>query len=424
MKILESKCPRYSEKDAAEITARLKDGSLFPGAEPDRRAELLEHLSKLPTLITSLHTFANDVHFMGEVVPCIYHIVDKNLKLSCSRILREAYTKSSGFEVAERKLWILTLTSFLALAAPAARSERYLLAKQRPGEPMADVLHMYATEAHHLGFTSSKISRLLAVRPEAAVAKQALLSVRRPHAYHVEDHHIKSIQDAMSEICEDITETPREPPASMALASGGEKPRYLSGFPDVLSFRRDKEELHHLYSSTEPVRDADITSLFRLQSFCHSFFRVSEEVAGTSTLNKQADGARTVGRQGLPDNAPPSFEQTEYHGGENREEAAAHWQSAQDHPFAMFFMTLENGQWQVLRRVHPATVRSVENTARELCSYNYSLLAVTKDCRTGGIAPGDCFDSAAASGINTVLAVPHDNSSSFVSYHCRALYAQ
>lgn len=439
VRILEGKCPRFSESDAAEIKARLGDGSLFPTAEPDRRKELLEHLFALPRIIKTLRTFFKDAHVMEEVVPCIYHIVDKKPKLSCSQILREAFQKSSGFEMAERKLWILTRTMFCQLPAPAARPDNRLLAKPRPGFPTPDALHKYAAEACRLGFMSDKIHGLQAVRPEAAIAKQALLSARKSPTYNVQDRHITFFQNAMYQVCRDIVETPHEPPGRTAFATAREKPRYVCGFPDTLSFKRDIENLHDLYHATEPIRDLHLSSLFRLQSFCYSFFRTPTELEGISIPGELAEGPYNVAggsrfradepgtilgkrprEQDFRDGELDTIiEERQY--GQSDDERGVHRPSTQEDVSTVIFMTLAEEGWRVLQRVE-GTKQDVESAAKAL-SPKFSLLAITNDARmAAGITPEECFDQAAASGINTVLALPRNYHPSAIQHHIHSLY--
>lgn len=439
MHILQGKCPRYSESDAVEIKARLGDGSLFPTAEPDRRAELLEHLLALPRMIKSLYTFFQDARVMEQVVPCIYHIVDKDLRRSCSQILRDAFQKTSGFATAERKLWILTRAMLLELPAPAARPDKRLLAKQRPGYPTPDALHKYAAEACRLGFMSDKIRRLQAVRPEAAIAKQALLSARRSPTYHVQERHIQAIQNAMHQVCRDIVEAPHEPAGRAAVDIGQEKPRYVCGFPDTLSFQRDKVKVHDLYYATEPIKTPHPSHLLVLQSFCYSFFRTPTELESNSIAREPEEGTHNVGgggrfREDEPGTIPeapqrePGFLDGELGtiveenqpGQDDDDDSGPQRPSAQENVSTVIFMTLGDDGWRELQRVR-GTQQDVESTAKAL-SQNFSLLAATGNSRVAGITPEDCFHQAAASGIDTVLAIPHNCNPSTLQRDFPSLY--
>lgn len=412
--LLEGKCPTYSEKDADEIAALITDGKLCPGADSQWRAGLLGRLKKLPVLvIPSLNTFFDDCRFMEEVVPCIYHIADKKPKTSCDHILRKIYTKSTDFETARELLWRFLLLQYTDLARPPTRPENRLLAKQRPGPADEERLHVFATLAHTLGFDSKKITKLREMPAEMVIAKHALMRARNPSAYAVDRSHVEYIQNAMSKVCRGITALPRPAQRGPLFSGTPHRSRYVAGFPDLLSFERDREHLSGHISMPSLMKDLHETTSIRVQSLCQAFFgaavdmtgagdhieRSPEEVRLDSPTESCHPGVEGPGRPGEAGEDPSSFS-----------------------PDCVFFVTLVDHQWKTLEKVQPATRENLEHMAMKLCSLGWSLRALSTEGRTGAITPEDCYACTIGAGSNTVLLVDGNYDSSAIHQHLEYLH--
>ncbi|KAM3552524.1 hypothetical protein ARSEF4850_007353 [Beauveria asiatica] len=422
---LEGKCPRYSESDSSEIAALIEDGCLFPNAKPQWRAGLLRRLRELPlTMIRSLNTFFNDLKLMEQFVLCIYHIVDKTPKESCDSILRDAYDKPSGFETARQVLWRFLLQNYTKLPRASARLNSSLLAKQRPGEPDEERLHALATLAHELGFASDKITQLRRVPAEKPIAKHALLQARKPPVFRADSSHFEGIQDAMVDVCRGVAQVPRPVQPGKLVSNTPQRLRYVSGFPDLISYERDKEHLSEWDVSilqSPPPYGWHVTMLFRLQTLCHILFDVPADPA-----SEKRTGRRESWETIMPEDSGDSFQPRE---SEEDEEASDRAQDREPITFQqqshdVVFMELRNSKWRVLGRVESPNKENVQREAKGFCGSHF-LAAISADGVIGFIAPEDCLHSAAASGINTVLAIAIDAPAydiDTISYHARLLY--
>ncbi|TQV89933.1 hypothetical protein IF1G_11402 [Cordyceps javanica] len=404
MDLLEGKCPRYSESDSSEIAALIEDGSLCPNAKPHWRAGLLGRLKTLPLMIRTLNTFFTDLKYMEDFVPCIYHVVDRTSAESCDSTLRDAYGKSTGFETARQVLWRFILQNYLELPQLPRRSSRTLLAKQRPGGPDEERLHALATLAHELGFESDKITRLRRISAEELIARHALLRARKPPVFRAEDSHFESIQDAMVEVCREVPEVPRTAQFGKLVSSIPQTRSYASGFPDMLSYEREKEHLSEWDASilqSPPPMGWRVTTLFRLQTLCHILFDVPTELAFEKNRARR-ESWETI----RPEDSEGSAQLSESEeGGEAEDRSPAKMPSNRRHTSPdVVFVELVNSKWNILRQVHSPNKESVRRVAEELCA-SHCLAAVSPDGGIGFIAPEDCFHSAVASGINTVLAM-------------------
>ncbi|KAM3550754.1 hypothetical protein ARSEF4850_008195 [Beauveria asiatica] len=367
---LEGKCPRYSESDSSEIAALIEDGCLFPNAKPQWRAGLLRRLRELPlTMIRSLNTFFNDLKLMEQ-------------------------SKSS------------------------------LLAKQRPGEPDEERLHALATLAHELGFTSDKITQLRRVPADRLIAKHALLRARKPPVFRADSSHFEGIQDAMVDVCRGVPQVPRPVQPGKLVSNTPQRLRYVSGFPDLLSYERDKEHLSEWDASilqSPPPYGWHVTMLFRLQTLCHILFDVPADPA-----SEKRTGRRESWETIMPEDSGDSFQPSE---SEEDEEASDRAQDREPITFQqqshdVVFMELQKSKWRVLGRVESPNKENVQREAKGLCGSHF-LAAISADGVIGFIAPEDCLHSAAASGINTVLAIAIDATAydiDTISYHARLLY--
>ncbi|KAH8715417.1 hypothetical protein HC256_004240 [Beauveria bassiana] len=423
--LLEGKCPKYSESDASEIAALIEDGSLFPNANPQWRAGLLGRLKDLPlTTIRSLNTFFDDLRLMEQFVPCIYHIVDKTPGESCDSILQGAYRKPSGFETARRVLWRFLLRHFTELPRLSTRPGSRLLAKQRPGRPDEERLHALATLAHDLGFEPDKITQLRRVSAEKLIAKHALLQALKPPDFRPDSSHFESIQDAMVEVCRRVQKMPRPMQPGKLVSSTPQRPVYVSGFPDLLSYEREKEHLSEWdadFLQSPPPTGWHVTTLFRLQSLCHALFDLPTDL-GSEKRTGRRESWETI----MPEDSGDSFQPSESEEDEEASDRAQDRESItfQQQPHDVVFMELRKSKWRVLGRVESPNNENVQREAKGLCGSHF-LAAISADGVIGFIAPEDCLHSAAASGINTVLAIAIDATAydiDTISYHARLLY--
>lgn len=421
MDLLEGKCPRYSESDSIKIAALIEDGSLCPNASPHWRAGLLGRLKTLPWMIRTLNTFFTDFKYMEDFVPCIYHVVDKTSEESCDSILQDAYGKTTGFATARQVLWRFILQNYLELPQLPKRSRSILLAKQRPSGPDEERLHALATLAHELGFESDKITQLRRVSPEKLIARHALLRARKPAVFRVDSSHFESIQYAMEEVCREVPRVPRLVQSGKLVSNTPQTRCHVSGFPDMLSYEREKEHLSEWDASilqSPPPIGWRVTTLFRLQTLCHILFDAPSDL-GPEKNRARRESWETMRPEDSEDSVHPS-EPEEIAEAENRQMPSAPRRTSPD----VVFMELVKSKWNVLRRVHAPNQENVRRTAEELCA-SHCLAAVSPDGRIGFVAPEDCFHSAMASGINTVLAIAvgaTEYDSDTIPYYTNLLY--
>ncbi|XWW94416.1 hypothetical protein V2A60_002359 [Cordyceps javanica] len=416
--LLEGKCPGRSEKDAEEIAALVDGGKLFPGADQQWRAGLLDRLKRMPVLvIPSLNTFFDDCRAMEEVVPCMYHIADKKPKTSCDHILRRMYTKSTGFETARELLWRFLLLQSTDLARAPTRPASRLLAKQRPGPADEERLHVFATLARTLGFGSEYITQLTAVPAEMVIAKHALMRARKPSAYAVDRSHVEYIQEAMSKVCRGITQLPRPAHCGQPFSSMPHKSRHVAGFPDLLSFERDREHLSGHTSMPSLLEALHGTASIRVQSLCQAFFGAAVDMTGPGDQTERSCEETRPG--GPAESGNPGVEGPGWPGeaGEAGEDPSSF------SPDCVFFVTLVDDQWQTLEHVQPATRENLEHMATRLCSLGWSLRALSTEGRTGAITPEDCYACTIGAGSNTVLLVDGNYDSSAIHQHLDYLRA-
>lgn len=423
--LLEGKCPRYSESDASEIAALIEDGSLCPNANPHWRAGLLGRLKTLPLMIRTLNTFFTDLKYMEDFVPCIYHVVDRTSEESCDSILQDAYSKPTGFETARQVLWRFILQNYLELPQLPRRPSRVLLAKQRPGGPDEERLHALATLAHELGFESDKITQTRRVSAEKLIARHALLRARKPPVFSADGSHFESIQDAMVEVCRQVPKAPRTVQSGKLVSNIPQTRSYVSGFPDMLSYEREKEHLSEWDASilqSPPPTGWRVTTLFRLQTLCHILFDVPTDLAFEKNRARR-ESWETIRPEDSEGSAPLS-EPEEDEEAEDRSPAKVPSTPRHRSPDVVFMELVKKSKWNILRRVHSPNKESVRRVAEELCA-SHCLAAVSPEGRISFIAPEDCFHSAVASGINTVLAMAvgaTEYDSDTISKYTKVLY--
>lgn len=402
MCLLQNKCPRYSNSDDLEISELLRSGVLFATADMSWKTDLKRRLNTIPTLIPSFETFFDDLKLMEAFVPCIYHIVDKTPRWTANEALRAAYTGDPlGYNTAGQCIWLFVMQNFLEMPAVPQRDRSRLLAKPRPGPPDEEVLYSFAVYAGRLGFTSSKISSLKEILPETLIARRALLKARKIQKYEVGEQQLNYVQSAMVQACLEATALPTPNLRKEWTGDRSNKPRYMAGFPDALSFDQDKELLDGWDTLTTQSEQGEvITSFFRLRSLCCALFQSAHEA---------------VSHESIVD----FYEDEQFHRSSQHTEDVPIYDYLDNN--SVFFKTLENNTWIILRQVQ-ATQQTVEKVARELCDSNWCLLAIDKEVRIGTITPSDCFDFAKASGISTILAFPADYNSFTIISHAKYLY--
>ncbi|KAJ4146947.1 hypothetical protein LMH87_001501 [Akanthomyces muscarius] len=160
-------------------------------------------LTSTKCLIPSLSTFFADRYFLEQVADCLRNITGITKK-SVSTRLANMFTdigqeddrcivqvsegrfgsipgsQSRRRNLGIQQLWLAAFREYENVPAPMQQED--VLAKARPRVDIA-ALHALASLALRLGFESAKINEILADPSDWAIAKQALLSARKPEHF-------------------------------------------------------------------------------------------------------------------------------------------------------------------------------------------------------------------------------------------------
>ena len=205
---LQGKAPGASRADHDSLLGLFKIGTLFPNVPEDQRDTLWSRvcLTSTKCLIPSLSTFFADRYFLEQVADCLRNITGITKK-SVSTRLANMFTdigqeddrcivqvsegrfgsipgsQSRRRNLGIQQLWLAAFREYENVPAPM--QQEGVLAKARPRIDVA-ALHGLASLALRLGFESAKINEILADPSDWVIAKQALLSARKPEYFEYE----------------------------------------------------------------------------------------------------------------------------------------------------------------------------------------------------------------------------------------------
>ena len=165
---LHLRCPRFCTGDAALITKQMEQGAIFRAFTPDERSAILAAILSIESIITSLHTFSQDIHVLQACATSMRHIVTprgqtiRQALLGCYRPVeraQESNDTASAASIAIQELWVFMLGNLQGMANPTSASNKRLAGPIT--EASRDVLVQAAEYAQQLGFRSTEIQRLV-----------------------------------------------------------------------------------------------------------------------------------------------------------------------------------------------------------------------------------------------------------------------
>ena len=233
VRALEQKSPQR-EADKAEIKQKLESGSIFGWGPLEWRRQLLHRLCRIKCFIPSLFTFFEDVKVLQDYAPCMRHLFNLAKGDTIDSALGKAFHGPSvELEKARLLLWLYVRREFMEMPPKARKVDRQLLAHIRPERARADVIYDFARLADEIGFASPKIRVLLAAEAPAT--------------------------------CPSCNPTTRGP-------LGSPKLHHRCGFPDIASFKLDKQLITFDHMASTPKENQPLTSFDALQSGIYAFF--------------------------------------------------------------------------------------------------------------------------------------------------------
>ncbi|OAA59237.1 hypothetical protein LEL_10845 [Akanthomyces lecanii RCEF 1005] len=315
---LQGKAPGASRADHDSLLGLFKIGTLFPNVPEDQRDTLWSRvcLTSTKCLIPSLSTFFADRYFLEQVADCLRNITGITKK-SVSTRLANMFTdigqeddrcivqvsegrfgsipgsQSRRRNLGIQQLWLAAFREYENVPAPMQQED--VLAKARPRIDVA-ALHGLASLALRLGFESAKINEILADPSDWVIAKQALLSARKPEyfEYEHEDDLATQIAGIFSRARPVAFKT--RPPTCTS-----QSPKLKRhGVPRAADHKHDKT--HLFLPNMESNIDCDqshVTSFFVRMSMYRAFFGQSpisseerEELLTTAvTTQENSDGS-------------------------------------------------------------------------------------------------------------------------------------
>ena len=288
---LQGKAPGASRADRDSLLGLFKSGALFPNVPEDQRDTLWSRvcLTSTKCLIPSLSTFFADRYFLEQVADCLRNIIGITKK-SVSTRLANMFTdigqeddrcivqvsegrfgsipgsQSRRRNLGIQQLWLAAFREYENVPAPMQQED--VLAKARPRVDVA-ALHGLASLALCLGFESAKINEILADPSDWVIAKQALLSARKPEyfEYDHEDDLATQIASIFSRARPVAFKT--RPPTCTS-----QSPKLKRhGVPRVADHKHDKTHLFlpHMESNID-CDQSHVTSFFVRMSMYRAFF--------------------------------------------------------------------------------------------------------------------------------------------------------
>lgn len=272
---------------------------------------------------------------------------------------------------------------FYAKTQPRSRRpESELMQKPRASPPDEVILYYMAVFAQNLGFQSPQIASVVAHPPPDNMSSLSTTSV-----------------------CPSFTQQTRA--------------RYLSGYPDIQSFKQDQSHLCWANFNYRYAQGAHMSTFCRLRSLCFAFFRLPGSALPLSSLfqEDQPQSSQVLSPlENMTSNdcdvisGPPEgdTDQSDVHRVARRiarGDSMELLETSRRGPITVYFKENKEYGWQEVRKIENANPKKVESVARELHE-RYNLIAVRSysnriESRT--IAVDDCWQSAEESTINTIL---------------------
>ncbi|KAH8655613.1 hypothetical protein BX600DRAFT_440113 [Xylariales sp. PMI_506] len=428
VKAIEGKCPKYSSVDAENIFLQLEQGLIFTAFSQDERQGVWDAIFSIDHTIPSLYTLLKDLHILQTCAESIGYMIGFSQIKARRTPMRKSTSNRLGtptfestlrsyfqcqedentfpvevgsrvfcrvpvpiedrFNLGERILWLFSLRNYKRLKPP--RRGQKLLVKAEPERVNEAVLHEFAVLAYEIGFKSPNIGRIL-----------------RRHTQHEPNRHY-----------------------GMYKHNSIENPQRRYGLPIEYTYEQDKNLLY-LHKMHQEVRDEKLTSFFILKSVYFTFFGKSLETFEFTTsileaLNMAAQEnitstTRSFRRNELkiipaePILNLPKERSRDYNqeGESDRSGIVARADCPRDHSLdntsinTISFKLFEDGCLKTLQEVsvQPSHPLEVEDTAQRFRNEGLHPFST----RGKALLPGEVFNSAISSGLDTIILLPGNN---------------
>ena len=229
VRFFEQKCPGRDETDRDEISQMLAQGRIATFSTESWRTDLSSRVCGYAYIIPSLFTFFQDVKILQEVAPCMTHMFSLSVSSTVLESIREAFPGTDDdFWDARFHLWRLARASYQSLPVSPRRKSKDLLAKIRPAQATPEALYKFAKAVSGIGFRNDTIQNTLKHAHDKAQLDNIL-----PESSH-----------------------------------GTQKPKHRCGFPDELSFSKDKVVLFERLDS-----DSTLTTTYSIGCWLRAFIQ-------------------------------------------------------------------------------------------------------------------------------------------------------